>query len=70
MIFYIRFLFKCPFIGLPGLSCSTWVLHCFAWGLFAGIEPGPTALGAWSHSHWTTGNLPLYQALIYIFVIV
>ena len=29
-----------------------------------GIEPGPPALGAWSHSHWTTKEIPQYMLLL------
>ena len=53
-----------------GLSCSIWNLHHNVWDLFffnwgmwnlvswPGIQPGLFALGVWSLSHWTTGEVP------------
>ena len=44
-------------------------LHCsmrtLSWGmwdlvLWPGVEPQPPALGAWSVSHWTTREVPIY----------
>ena len=37
-------------------SCGMRTLTCSMWDLvpWPGIEPGPSALGAWSLSHWTT----------------
>ena len=42
-------------------SCDIWVLSCNMWDPVpcTGIEPGPTALGAWSSSHWTTREVPV-----------
>ena len=40
----------------PGLSCSMWDL--VPW---PGIEPRPSALGAWSLSHWTTRAVLWFQ---------
>ena len=45
-------IFSC---GMRTLSCSVWDL--VPW---PGIEPGPPALGAWSLSHWTTSEVPIY----------
>ena len=39
--------------GMPGLSCSMWVLVSQP-----GIKPGPPALGTQSLSHWTTWEVP------------
>ena len=39
--------------GMPGLSCSMWVLVSQP-----GIKPGPPALGTRSLSHWTTREVP------------
>ena len=35
-------------------------LHCGTWDLVPrpGIKPGPSVLGAWSLSHWTTREVP------------
>ena len=37
-------------------------LSCSMWGLVPhpGIKPGPPALGAWSPSHWTTREVPVF----------
>ena len=58
-------------LAVPGLSCSMWDLLVAACGLLScgmgdlvpqpGIEPTPTALGAWSPSHWTTREVPVLQ---------
>ena len=40
----------------PGLSCSLWDL--VPW---PGVEPGPSALGEWSLSHWTTREVLRFQ---------
>ena len=41
-------------------SCGMWTLSCSMWDLVPcpGIEPGASALGARSLSHWTTGDVP------------
>ena len=39
--------------GLFSLWCGMWGLV-----LWPGIEPEPAALGVWSLSHWTTGEVP------------
>ena len=43
------------YLATPGLSCSMWDL--VPW---AGIEPGPPALGLWSPSYWTTREVPIF----------
>ena len=47
------------YLAALGLSCST-CDHCVVWDLvpWPGMEPKPTALGAWSLSHWTTREVP------------
>ena len=47
------------------ISCSIRTLSCGMWDvvLWLGIEPRPPALGAWSLSHWTTREVPLYLPL-------
>ena len=46
---------------MAGLSCSMWALSCSMWDLVPqrGIEPGPSALGVQSLTHWTTREVPL-----------
>ena len=41
-------------------SCSLWALTCSIWDLvpWLGINPGPTALGVQSLSHWTIREIP------------
>ena len=54
-------------LATPGLSCKlgifscgVWTLSCSTWDLdpCPGIKPGPSALGVWSLSHWTTRDVP------------
>ena len=42
-------------------GCGIQTLNCSMWGLVpqAGIKPWPSALGAWSPSHWTTREVPV-----------
>ena len=47
---FIAYFNSCIYSTAPGLTCSTWAL--VPW---AGIEPVPPALGAWSLNDWTTG---------------
>ena len=49
--FFKKFIFL--YLAAPDLSCSMWDL--VPW---AGFEPGSTALGVWSLSHWTTWEVP------------
>ena len=54
------------YLAAPALSCSTGACGIFCSGMltlsrsvwdlvpWSGIEPGPSALGAWSLSHWPT----------------
>ena len=46
------------YLAAPGLSCDTRDLV-----LWPGIESGPPALGAWSHSRQTIGEVPRTQNL-------
>ena len=58
------------YLVVPGLSCGTQeifscsmqTLSCGMWDLvpWPGIKPRPPALGAWSLSHWTTREVPLF----------
>ena len=62
MCFYFYFFNMFLFINLAvlSLSCSIRTLSCSMWDLvpWPGIKPGPPALGAWNHSHWTTREGP------------
>ena len=46
-------------------SCGMWTLSCSMWDLdlWPGIEPGPSALGALSLSHWTMREVPRFEFL-------
>ena len=48
------------YLAVPGLSWDVQTLRCGTWDLVCspGIKPGPSALGAWSLSHWTTREVP------------
>ena len=58
------------YLASPGLSCGTHklcgflvacgIFSCSMWDLvpWPGIKPGPSVLGAWSPSHWTTEGSP------------
>ena len=59
--------------GPPGksegsFSCGMQILSFRIWNLVSWpeIEPGPTALGAWSHTHWITREVPGQQGLLKI----
>ena len=47
------------YLTRPGLSCSMWTLSPSMWDLVSwpGMELRPPALGAWSLSHWTAGEV-------------
>ena len=47
--------------GIFDLCCGRRTLSCNMWDLvpWPGIEPGPSALGAQSLSHWTTREVPV-----------
>ena len=49
-----------PRCGVGILSCGVEILSCSMWDLvlWPGVQPGPPALGAWSHSCWTTREFP------------
>ena len=59
------------YLAVLGLSCGTRNLYCSTQDLFScgvcdivpwpGVIPGPPALGLWSLSHWTTGEVPKHQ---------
>ena len=54
-------------------SCSMWTLSWDMWDLVPrpGLEPGSSALGQWSLSHWATKKVPWPRILnlIYIYLI-
>ena len=67
-------LFFLIFIWLPRVlvvACGIfnyvmWTLRCCIWDLipWPGMEPRPPALGAWSLSPWTTGEVPIALSLL------
>ena len=63
LFIYINFylfiwLFQVLIVACRIFSCPIRTLSFGLWNLVSwpGIEPGPPTLGAWSLSHWTTGN--------------
>ena len=56
------------YLVVPGLTCSLIffgtckLFSCSIWDLVPcpGIKPSSPALGAWSLSHWTTREVPIY----------
>ena len=61
-ILFIYLFLKYLFFYLTALSLSwgMWTLSCAMWDLvpWQVIESGPSPLGAWSLSHWTTREVP------------
>ena len=63
LFFFFLHLFVCLFVWLYHIlvvTCRIFNLHCSMCDLvpWAGIEPGPPALGVWSLSHWPPGKSP------------
>ena len=63
------------YLAVPGLSCGTWsagfshrmqTLSCGMWDVnpWPGIKPRPSALGAWSLSHWTIQGSPKVDVIL------
>ena len=46
--------------AMPGLVVACGIFSCSMWDLisWAGMESKPSALGAWSLSHWTASEVP------------
>ena len=53
---FIYVLFYLVYLAVPGLTCGTLALWLQPVGLvpWPGIKPGPSTLGMWRLSHWTT----------------
>ena len=60
LFWFFKYLFLFIQLAVSGLSCTMQTLGCGRWDLVSwpGTEPGPPALGAESHSHWTTKEVP------------
>ena len=54
------FIYLFIYLAAPGLICTLHALSCGMWDLAprSGMEPGPTALGAWSLSHCSAMEVP------------
>ena len=65
MVSFFFFLNIYLFICTRSLLAAYKLFSCGMWDLVPrpGIEPGSPALGAWSLSHWTTREVPIFGFL-------